>query len=70
MQAEIARNIVLKLVQGAPILEKEIQPGPAFQFLIYGEKEKFGNRYTEVNAERTHSQTRSPAWTSFPVYHL
>ena len=31
------------------------------------ENKKIGSRYTEVSVERTHSQIRNPAWTSFPV---
>ena len=38
---------------------------------LNGQKNKnFRDRYTAVGAERTHSQVRNPAWTSFPVsYH-
>ena len=31
-------------------------------------KNKSGGRYTEVNVERTHSQIRNPAWTSFSCF--
>ena len=33
------------------------------------EIKKLESHYTEVSVERTHSQIRNPAWTSFPVFY-